>query len=130
MKKLPTLNPFFIWEIASFADSFSLFIIVKVRFRLLGLQVDRDLCSFRFLVLRDTDDTKLCLIFNFLGIDLHVQIGRFLFCRNNNLFILDTEYDCLSWHTNSVDKDFPVFFFLLRSDNFNVELFNIFTPVE
>ena len=43
MKKLPTLNPFFIWEIASFADSFSLFIIVKVRFRLFGLQVDRDL---------------------------------------------------------------------------------------
>ena len=125
MKKLPTLNPFFIWKIASFADSFSLFIIVKVRFRLFGLQVYRDLCSFRFLVLRDTDDTKLCLVFYFLGIDLHVQIGRFLFCRNNNLFILDAEYNSLSWHTYSVDKDFPVFFFLLRSDNFNVELFNI-----
>mgnify|MGYP001519311848 CR=1 FL=1 len=110
MKKLPTLNPFFIWEIASFADSFSLFIIVKVRLRLFGLQVDRDLCSFRFLVLRDTDDTKLCLIFYFLRIDLHTQIGRFLFCRNNNLFILDAEYDSLSWHTYSVDKDFPFFF--------------------
>ena len=110
MKKLPTLNPFFIWEIASFADSFSLFIIVKVRLRLFGLQVDRDLCSFRFLVLRDTDDTKLCLIFYFLRIDLHTQIGRFLFCRNNNLFILDAEYDSLSWHTYSVDKDFSVYF--------------------
>ena len=79
MKKLPTLNPFLFEKLHLLLIHVRYFlsvtIIVKVRFRLFGLQVDRDLCFFCFLVLRDTDYTKLCLIFYFLGIDLHVKIG-------------------------------------------------------